>query len=716
MARGRYELAGRGLVYLADNDGRLLGAGWHVTDAFGDGLQRYWIDAASHAAVVGYDDGEDGSGNWAHYTTSAGYVLRGARTDGDGTRRYADNDGRLLERGWLVTDGFGQGLQRYWFEGYAPASEGYHETGAGSATYVTSAGYVLRGRLARGSLVYLADNDGRLAGGTAGGWVVSDAYGQGLQRYWVDAKAHAAVVGYDDGASGDGNWAHYTTSAGYVLRGAGSYSDGKFLADNDGLLSRDGWLVTDGFGQGLQRYWLVDGKAQASRFIDAGGGWWAYAQADGTVLRGARSVDGRVYVANNDGRLAYVSSPGWLVSADYGSGLQRYWLVPVSDTGYAYAKSGFFQADVTGHKNAWFYGDTSKGYVVRGRTNIAGKGLLISNNEGVLAESLTTLKPGWMVTSKFDGGLQRYDIVKEDGHFFAKTGVFTLGSDRYYGDESQGYLARGKYRHGSGMIVADNEGKLLWADDGSWVVTAAYDGALQRYYFVTIGKDASGNDIRGAKLGLFKVGNDSYYGRDDQGYVVRGRWVAPNGRAYYGDNDGKLGYPWLSEVGRRAWQRIMNVWSPTRYLLAVDCDNCHVIVFEGSQGNWVPADPFGDGSGGDWLCGTGLRKYNNGQGTIRGTYSMGGNGAYCNWASDQDYSEYGKPYDWQTRYFAKDDIRWYSNFCLDLGFHSTIGWEGGYSDPNQIGRQISHGCIRLLEKNAQWIYFNATYGTTVVTF
>ncbi|MBM6817731.1 hypothetical protein H6A23_11340, partial [Olsenella uli] len=65
---------GKTYVYLADNDGRLAGPGWVVSDAYGQGLQRYWVDADAHAAVEGYS--EDG---WAHYTTEEGYVLRGGR-------------------------------------------------------------------------------------------------------------------------------------------------------------------------------------------------------------------------------------------------------------------------------------------------------------------------------------------------------------------------------------------------------------------------------------------------------------------------------------------------------------------------------------------------------------------------------------------------------------------------------------------------------------
>ena len=537
------------LLYIANNDGVLLTDGWHVGD-FGDGQQRYYVESDSHAIRRGYSDSTE-NGGWAHYTTDAGYVLRGAGRGSDGHMYYADNDGRLYTSGWLVTDDFGQGLQRYWFEGDRVASEGVYKTGASSWTYTTDKGYVLRGSLKVGSLVYLADNDGNLAGGAAGGWVVSDDFGQGLQRYWIDAGKHAAVVGYDNGLKGAGNWAHYTTDAGYVLRGSKLMANGYLLADNDGKIA-----------------------------------------------------------------------------------------------------------------------------------TVAGES-------------------GFVVSSEFGNGLQRYFLQKIDGVYYAQTGKIDYEGSHYYGLADAGYVLRGKLRYGNGMLLADNDGVLAWTE--GWLVTDIYDGTLQRYRI----DGTPGDGLMGAHIGFFTLDGNDYYGREDQGYVVIGLYVNPSGKAYYGDSDGVLGELPFSQVAINLWNRIKNTYSATQYLIAVDCDNCHTVVFQGSAGNWTPIF--------DWLCGTGLPWYNNGAGTIRGEYTIGGDGAYCNYANDPDYSEYGNPYDYQTRYFAKDDIKWYTNFCLDLGFHSTIGWDGGYSDPNQVGKKISHGCIRLMEWQAEWIYFNATFGTKVVT-
>ncbi|MCH3968032.1 MAG: hypothetical protein LKE50_05335 [Atopobiaceae bacterium] len=168
VVRGRYTEGG--VTYLADNDGRLESPGWHVSSAYGQGLQRYYVTAAKHGCVTGYS-----TAGWAHYTTPAGYVLRGAATCADGARRIADNDGRVQASGWLVTSAFGQGLQRYWLSGGSVAASRLvsPSEGAGYWAYATSAGYVLRGHLTSGTVTYLADNDGRLA--NSEGWHVSSA-------------------------------------------------------------------------------------------------------------------------------------------------------------------------------------------------------------------------------------------------------------------------------------------------------------------------------------------------------------------------------------------------------------------------------------------------------------------------------------------------------------------------------------------------------------
>ena len=376
VVRGKWVDSSSGLVYLADNDGRLEDPGWVVTGSYGGGLQRYWVDASSHAAEPGYS--QDG---WNHYTLADGYVLRGAAEEG-GEKWLADNDG-LLASGWAVTSAFGGGLQRYWFGADGRLVRGglVSPSRAGFWAYARPEGYVVRGkwRDPETGLVYLADNDGRLEDP---GWVVTDSYGGGLQRYWVDASAHAAVPGY----SQDG-WAHYTLPDGYVLRGALVKDGERWLADNNGLLA-SGWTDSDAFEDSTETYYFADGKAKQSCWIvsadykDCGlqrywlksngalargelvdaadAGWWAYARPDGYVVRGKWTdpSTGYVYLANNDGKL---EDPGWVVTGEYGGGLQRYWID---------AKT---HSAIPGYSSAgWPHVTLREGYVLRGEGTFNG--------------------------------------------------------------------------------------------------------------------------------------------------------------------------------------------------------------------------------------------------------------------------------------------------------------------------------------------------------
>lgn len=376
VVRGKWVDPSTGYVYLAKNDGVLEDPGWHVTDAYGDGLQRYWVDSVSHACEPGKSEASASNvvGYYDHWTTSGGYVYRAGFVDSAGERHYADNDGKLLESGWLVTGDFTAGaLERYWVEDGVVATGRLVDTG-GSYAYARSDGPVVRGKWTdpTSGYVYLADNDGNLA---REGWVVSDAYGDGLQRYYVEGgDVQAAVPG-----SSSRGWEHYTTSAGYVLRGAGFDEDGaRLYADNDGRIVTDGWVVTDGWGQGLQRYWLEGGAVASGRLVDAGADGHAYAQLDGTILRGKRVVDGVMLLADNDGRLAW-GSEGWMVAGDYDGGqLQRYYLIR-SSNGYYGARLGRFSVG-----NVEYYGREDSGYVVRGGWTSPSGEYLWADNEGVL--------------------------------------------------------------------------------------------------------------------------------------------------------------------------------------------------------------------------------------------------------------------------------------------------------------------------------------------
>lgn len=446
-----------------------LYTGWVVDDHDGEGLQRYWVLNGEKFTEGLFHVGD---GTCGYALADEGWVLRGISDVIDGLVYVADNDGILLSPGWHVTGEFTGGeLQRYYIESDHAAHVGYAESG-GWAHYTTTRGYVARGKTVdEDGTVALADNDGRVE---KDGWLVTGTYdGGSLQRYYIErgsAKLGEFMVGASTyfGLEGEG----------YVLRGVGTDAAKGRYADNDGVLARSRWVVTDAFGQGLQRYWFdSSARMAAGRLVDptsaedAGAGWYAYARPEGYVVRGKYDTGrGLVYLADNDGVLASTKDGGgWLVTGAYdGGGLQRYYIDPVSHA----ARSGFF---AVGGKT--YFGLGNQGYVLRGKMPW-GDHVLLASNDGDMVQTA-----GWLVTGLYDGGtLQRYWIGEIDGFagfFGAVTGFFDLPDGTSgYGVAGQGYVLRNApiWRLGDDYTaryyVADNDGQLVLDEARSKVVSA----------------------------------------------------------------------------------------------------------------------------------------------------------------------------------------------------------------------------------------------------
>lgn len=499
------ELDPSGLVFKYYEKG-IAHTGWLVTDTNpfnkAKGLERYWLDTTGALALNRMIDPttKNDAGSWYAYSTVTGNVVRGKYIADTGLVYLADGDGKLVESGWVVSDSYGDGLQRYYVESSARAAvPGYSSSGYDH--YTLPQGYVLRGKYADANgNVYLARNNGRLE---PAGWVVSSRYGNGLQRYYVEETAHACVPGYS--TSG---WNHYTTKAGHVLRGALDEGDVLRIANNEGKLE-DGWIVTNAFGYGLQRYWQKDGQIAKNVLIQTGENAWAFVQPKGYVVRGKYvAADGNVYLANNEGKL---EAPGWLVTSAYDGSLQRYY---ISDQTHA-AVTGFF---TNGGKS--YFGMLGRGFVAR-HSNSAIK----ANNDGVLHYA-----KGWVVTSAFGQGLQRYWM--QGGGPVVDALITSKEAGCWAYATPQGYVVRGKWLNPTtgNVYLANNDGKL---ENPGWLVTAAYDGGLRRYRI--------DEKTHAATIGLFMVDDNAYLGLQDLGYVLTG--YTHNGeQAFMADSDGIL-YP-----------------------------------------------------------------------------------------------------------------------------------------------------------------------------
>lgn len=724
LARGKYsetDAKGNVLTYLADSNGKLENTGWLVTNKYDGGLQRYYIDPTQHCTVQGYST----AGGYEHYTTTKGYVARGKYTETSGsTKGYvylANDDGKLEHTGWLVTDKYdGGGLQRYYIDPTAHAAIP-GQSSAGYLHYTTSKGYVLRGFTSEGGVKRYANDNGLLTTG----WVVTGYYTNGgLQRYYQKNGKFLTSQFFNDG----GYWA-YAWSSGQVLRGKGNVGGYLYVADDDGRLATNvGWVVTGKYdGGGLQRYYFqrTEGKAyshavtgifQAKLENTNYYSWFYGSPTQGYELRGKLKVSEGVIMADNDGRVNN-SSSGWLVTAKYDGGLQRYYMINTGK-GYSAAKVGFFQAKLENtNYNSWFYGSSSEGYVLRGKLK-TNEGIVMATDDGRIETS-----SGWIVTGKYDGGgLQRYYMVRNSaGYSVAKTGYFQAKLENsnkttwFYGNTSQGYVARGATKFNSGILLANGDGILLESlfpnqKANSWLVTTVFAGYAQRYYVIS----ADGHLM--TKYGKFTTQDEhgktyTYYGREDTGAVVIGTYTAPNGQVYRGDNDGHLitvgwfkmngSWYWMYSNGNStkftnaaysAWNSIKNWSSSTSYLICVDNSNLRTIIFQGSAGNWTPIR--------DVLCSVGKAPSNaaevaEGYGaTVRGVYSIIRKGYVM--GNDPDYYYWTEF--WQPR-AGEEGQRFHSRPY----WRNSSGTPGALYDNGNFGKAQTHGCVRLNLEDVKFI-------------
>ena len=98
-------------------------------------------------------------------------------------------------------------------------------------------------------------------------------------------------------------------------------------------------------------------------------------------------------------------------------------------------------------------------------------------------------------------------------------------------------------------------------------------------------------------------------------------------------------------------------------------------------------------------CSTGMDGYD----TPTGTYQSGGKVTFGEWYYFADFNCYAK-----YAYRIVGGILFHS-----VLYNSSKKGPTG-SSVRALGRKASHGCVRLAEENAKWIFDNCPEGTTVV--
>lgn len=124
--------------------------------------------------------------------------------------------------------------------------------------------------------------------------------------------------------------------------------------------------------------------------------------------------------------------------------------------------------------------------------------------------------------------------------------------------------------------------------------------------------------------------------------------------------------------------------SPTKYLIWISQYTQRVMIYEGKKGKWKLIR--------NCRCATGTHLHKTPKGVFKITYKEKG---------------------WFYRTTYEKPI---VHFKGANSFHSRIkNYKGGYADPT-IGRPKSKGCVRLYDKDINFIYKQCPKGTTVVSY
>ena len=280
-----------------------------------------------------------------------------------------------------------------------------------------------------------------------------------------------------------------------------------------------------------------------------------------------------------------------------------------------------------------------------------------------------------------NGKTYYFDPDSNDDYPVALRWSQTIDGNRYY------------FREDCSMYT----GILLWNSDGTRSFFGS-DGVMQssgwcswngkKYYInpkteraVKYSQTISGNryyfkEDCSMHTGWLKWNSDGKYSYfKPNGMMVFGTYTIDGVKFNFGTS-GKVNS--MDPVRTDMINKAQKYSSGTKYLILVDLSGHKVGVFKGKKNNWSLQYY--------WSCAVGKSSTP----TIKGTYRTTG----------------------FTRPYLTTDSR--AIYCTQIWggyfFHSIL------SSENELGKNVSHGCIRLPYSAANWIYKNINSGTTVYIY
>ena len=399
-----------------------------------------------------------------------------------------------------------------------------------------------------------------------------------------------------------------------------------------------------------------------------------YFDAEGVSVRWAQKIDGCWYYFNGNG----VMQTGWIVW--HADGLKSYF------DRDGKARTGWQAID-----GKWYYFDPATGKSLRWARKIGGATYYFNSQSQMHTGLLTWVADGLKSYYGSDGKqLTGWQKVDGKWYYFDPATGKSLRWARKIGGATYYFNSQSQMHTGLLTWVADGLKSYYGSDGKQLTGWQKVDGKW--YYF----DPATGKSLRWER----KIGSHWYY-FNSQSQMHTGwlKWSGKQQWSYYWSNGLRAsgtqvigGYEYRFDANGRTStapvtkssaelameKRAQGYSSSTSYMILVNRSTHKVGIFERKSGRW---DMIAY-----WDCVTGKPSTP----TITGSFKTTG----------------GKRSSLSTDSRAK--------YCTQITggyfFHTIL------ASNNELGKSLSHGCIRMSYSSAQWIYRHIHAGTRVVIY
>lgn len=490
---------------------------------------------------------------------------------------------------------------------------------------------------------------------------------------------------------------------------------------------KQGWQDEDGG----RRYYIDNNYVVGEQNID---GSWYYFHENGMMATGLTEQSqnpGNLYDYGEDGKRLY----GW----QNVNGVQYYFHpetgimlksseCKIDGFWYYFDENGQFVAGRwINHHNADYYYD-EQGHMYYGWKQEGDKTYYLNKGNGKKVIGEKKIDGFWYYFNENGEMATGWSQHNDHMYYYQANGQMTYGEAKidghwYYFKEKSGIMATGWSKHNNHTYYYQLNGWMTYGEkkiDGKWYYFHERTGVMatgwskhngHTYYYQSNGQMTYGEK---------KISGYWYYFKNKTGVMATGL-TSHSGKKYYYQSNGRMKYGWQA-VGSNAYyfEQKTGVMKP--------------YTFKKSNGYWLAYDSNGkqvkDLRSAFNNASSYVIKVNKPMNAVT-VYIQYGDGSYtvplvafiCSTGADTPTGTFYTPDKWRwLRMMGPSWGQWVTQITGDYLFHSVYYNSANNNNTlsvsayNNLGKQVSHGCIRLTAGDAKWIYDHCALETKVVIY